>query len=84
MAWSKKSLITEKTCSISEDFPKDVAYRRKKLFPVLAKARKTTSIDRKSVSLKSDVLVIRGKKYTVDTLNQLKGELDMKNFEDVQ
>ena len=80
IVWSKKSLISERTYSISEDFPKDVAYRRKKLFPVFAKARKTTSIDRKSVSLKSDVLIIRGKKYTVDTLNQLKGELDMKTF----
>ena len=57
MVWSKKSLIADRSCSISEDFPKDVAYRRKKLFPIFAKGRKTTSTDKKSLSLKADVLI---------------------------
>ena len=76
----KKFLVTERTLSASKDFPKDVAYCRKKWFLVCAMAGKTTIIDRKSVSLKPDILIIRGKKYTVDTLNQLKGELDMNMF----
>ena len=57
MVWSKKPLIADRSCSIAEDFPKDVAYRLKKLFPIFAKGRKTTSTDKKSLSLKADVLI---------------------------
>ena len=33
-----------------------------------------------SMSIKGDVLSVRGKKYTVDTLNELDGDLDMRHF----
>ena len=52
----------------------------RKLFPVFCKARKIPGTDKKSVTLKSDVLIINGKRYTVETLNQLKCQLDMKHF----
>ena len=78
--WSKKSAITNREYSVSEDFPRDIAYRRKKLFPVFSKARKLPGIEKKSVSMKADILSINGNRYTVDTLDHLKGQLDMKTF----
>ena len=72
--WLRKSTIKDRNYNIGEDFPKSIAYNRKKLFPVFAKARKLP------VSIKADMLFIRGNKYTVDTLNELDGELCMKNF----
>ena len=75
---AKKTSITEKFVRIEEDFPKQIAYYRRKLFPVYAKARRT--MDKKVVSLKGDNLIINGKQYTVDTLDQLSGELSMETF----
>ena len=73
--WSKKSIITDKFVRLGEDFPKQISYNRRKLFPVFTKARNT--MDKKLVTLKADNLIINGKKYTVD---QLTGELCMKTF----
>ena len=80
LIWSKKSLLTNKNYYVGEDFPKDVNYNRRKLIPVFSKARKIPGMDKKQVSLKSDTLIISGRKYRVDTLDQLTGELDMKTF----
>ena len=44
--WPKKSAITNREYSVSEDFPRDIAYRRRKLFPVFSKARKLTGIEK--------------------------------------
>ena len=80
MIWSKKSLLTNKEYAINEDFPGEIVYRRRKLFSVFSKARKLHGVDKETVTLKSDILTISGKRYSVDTLNQLKGSLDMKIF----
>ena len=76
--WSKKTAISDKTLNMGEDFPKDIAYNRRKLFPVFSKARKI--MDKKLVSLKADNLMINGKRYTVNSLNELSGELNMRTF----
>ena len=76
--WNSKTNISDRTLSISEDFPKDIAYNRRKLFPVFTKARRV--LDKKVVSLKADNLLINGKRYTVDNLDELTGELSMKTF----
>ena len=78
--WLRKSQIRDRNFNTCKDFPKSIAYNRRKLFPVLTKAKKLPYIDKRSVSIKSDVLYIRGNKYTVDTLNELTGDLDIKNF----
>ena len=78
--WLRKSTIKDRNFNNGEDFPKSIAYNRKKLFPVFAKARKLPGIDKRAVSIKADMLFIRGNKYTVDTLNELDGELCMQNF----
>ena len=76
--WSKKTSISDRTLNMGEDFPKEIAYNRRKLFPVFSKARRI--MDKRLVSLKADNLVINGKKYTVDSLNELSGELNMRTF----
>ena len=76
--WSKKTSISDRTLNMGEDFPKGIAYNRRKLFPVFSNARRI--MDKRLVSLKADNLVINGKKYTVDSLNELSGELNMRTF----
>ena len=78
--WTKKKMLTDKTVNIGEDFPKSIAYKRRKLFPVFAKAKKLPALANMKVSLKADVLSIGDRKYTVDTLGELQGELSMRNF----
>ena len=72
MVLSKKSLLTNKEYAINEDFPREIVYRRRKLFSVFSKARKLPGVDKKTVTLKSDMLTISGKRYSVDTLNELR------------
>ena len=76
--WAKKSSITDSFVRLGEDFLKQISYNRRKLFPVFTKARNT--IDKKLVALKADNLITNGKKYTVDTLDQLTGDLNMRPF----
>ena len=57
--------------SIGEDFPKDIAYNRRKLFHVITKARRVQ---------KSSVTESRQSSYTVDNLDELTDELSMKTF----
>ena len=78
--WAKKTMIKDRKLNIAEDFPKSIAYNRRKLFRFFAKARKINGIDKRMVTIKGDVLSVRGKKYTVDTLNELDGNLDMRHF----
>ena len=78
--WTKKNLIKDRKLNIAEDFPKSIAYNRRNLFPVFAKARRIDGVDKRMVSIKGDVLSVCGKKYTVDTLNELDGDLDMRHF----
>ena len=60
-------MIKDRKLNIAEDFPKSIAYNRRKLFPVFSKARRIDGTDKRMVSIKGDVLSVRGKKYTVDT-----------------
>ena len=39
--WLRKSAIKDRNLNICEDFPKSIAYNRRKLFPVFSKARKS-------------------------------------------
>ena len=49
--WNSKTNKSDRTLSIGEDFPKDIAYNRRKLFPVFTKARRV--LDKKVVSQSS-------------------------------
>ena len=62
--WSKKRQ-SQTTTSVSEDFPRDIAFRRRMLFHVFSKTRKIPETNKKTVGLKSDVLIINGQRQTV-------------------
>ena len=65
MIWSKKSSLTNKKYAINEDFPREITYRKDKLFPVFSKFRKLPEVDKKTVTLKSDMLNISDKCYSI-------------------
>lgn len=65
---------------MSEDFPNDIAYRRRKLLPIFNRARKSGKYVKGSVSLKADTLYIDGQQYGVDNLHLLEGDLNPIKF----
>lgn len=72
--WRCLNELPKKTAYyMSEDFPAQVAYNRRKLLPIFSRARK--SLQKNKVQLKSDTLIIDGQKYTVDTICNLDGNL---------
>ena len=81
--WLKKKTITNRAYHIGEDFPRQIAYNRRKLLPVFNRARSLPGVDKKVVSLKSDVLTISGRRYYANTLDQLGGDLSMKHFNEI-
>ncbi len=74
--WGVRKQIREiEGVGITEDFPTEIAQRRRKLYPILNAAfHYRNSIDnafRYKGSIVYDKLILNGKKYTVDTLNTL-------------
>ena len=61
LIWSRKSQITNRSYNIGEDFPRSIAFKRRKLLPVFNKARNLPGFNKQMVSLKSDVLTINGR-----------------------
>ena len=79
LVWSRlKQIPKNKGFFFSEDFPKSVTFRRKKLLPVFYQARKV--LGKKDTSLKGDVLTISGEKYTTRNLDTLRGDLHPKTL----
>ena len=75
--WGQKSVLAgDKKLGISEDFPKDIAYKRRKLYPIFHAAKRAN----KRVSLKGDKLVIDGKTFTTRSLGDLEGTLHPSHF----
>ena len=61
---------------MNEDFPLEIEKRRSKLYPVfkLAKEKKH------KVKLQADKVIINSQRYTVDTLDKLPADLQLKNL----
>ena len=74
--WSKRFDLKGTQISMSEDYPPEIDQRRAKLYPIykLAKQKKYKP------KLIADKLVIKGKHYTVDSLDSLPSELKLKNL----
>ena len=68
--------IIQEELSMSEDYPPETDQRRAKLYPIfkLAKQKKYKP------KLIADKLIIKGKLYTVDSLDSLPSELKLKNL----
>ena len=83
LIWSKIGDIPKKTKQfMCEDFPKEVVANREQLLPIFWKARQT--VGKENVTLKNDCLTISGKKYRVDNLKELEGQLNPRAFCRVQ
>ena len=67
--WMACKQLRGQPYSISEDFPRRIAFRRRLLYPIFREAKKSGLYQ--SVSLKQDELYINNQKYTVANLNSL-------------
>ena len=80
VVWSRKSELSgDKSFGISEDFPREIASNRRKLYPIFHRAKRS----KQNVSLKGDRLIISGTTYTVSTLGKLEGDLHPRSFSEV-
>ena len=61
---------------VDKEYPIDIEHKRKTLLPVLRAAKKLTNYKRQS-RLDEDKLVLKGRSYNVNTLNQLPEELNV-------
>lgn len=76
--WSKRgNLKNFKTIWMSEDFPQEINEKRKVFYPIIRAAQRKKD---KTVSLKLDKLVIKGKAYTVDMMESLPEEYKLRNL----
>ena len=61
---------------VDKEYPPDVERKRKTLLPILRAAKRLTEYKKQS-RLEDDKIILKGKPYTVNTLNQLPEELNV-------
>ena len=59
---------------MSENFSAETEYNRRKLYPLFRTAKKMPAYEN-NVFMVEDVLFVKNTRYTVDTLDQLPGDL---------
>ena len=72
--WFSCSKLRGKPYSISEDYPKEMSFRRRLLYPIFKLAR--NSNDYQSVTLKLDELLINTKRYNINNLHLLPSKIN--------
>ena len=77
--WGAKTQIWDNRVSVSENFSSDTEYKRNKLYMLYKKAKSLDKFKQK-VYLVGDVLILDGKRYTVDELQNLPVELSPRQF----
>ena len=78
LVWNTRFHLKNKAFSLHENFASGVEYRRKLLYPIMSKARKSDKYQR--IYLNGDILKINGRDYTVDDLGVLPKDLHPNNF----
>ena len=68
----------ERGVYVDKEYPPDVERKRKTLLPVLCAAKRLNDFKKQS-RLDDDKIILKGKTYTVNTLNQLPEELNVFN-----
>ena len=66
----------ERGIYVDKEYPPDIERKRKTLLPILRDAKKLSDYEKQS-HLEDDQIVLKGKPYTVETLNQLPEELNV-------
>jgi ribA/ribD-fused uncharacterized protein len=83
IVWARRFAISEKSnIWIMEDFPEVIKTNRQKLMPAFKAAKRSQEI--KNVSLKMDKLIIDGKVYTVENMNDMPTHLQPENTAVIQ
>ena len=67
--WQNRHKLAGSSCYILEDYPQEINKKRKLLYPAFKAAQRQTEFH--DVKLKVDKLMINGKTFTVDNMNQL-------------
>ena len=64
---------------LAEDFPSEIEYRRRQLYPIVAVANRSDAY-RQKVKLSADQLILNKKSYSHTTINQLPSKLHPKTL----
>ena len=78
MVWDKRSQLTGREYSMSENFSRGTEYNRQKLYPIFKKAKHVDTY--KKVYLNEDILVIDDNRYNVDSIGSLPADLHPRRF----
>ena len=78
MVWDKRSQLTGREYSMSENFSRGTEYNRQKLYPIFKKAKHVDTY--KKVHLNEDILVIDDNRYNVDSIGSLPADLHPRRF----
>ena len=79
LVWAARNKIGNVKLFMSENFSNETDFNRRKLYPIFKKAKSIEEYKTK-VSLNSDVLVINSIRYTVDDLQNLPENLQVRQF----
>ena len=78
IVWDRRSQLTGREYSMSENFSRGTEYNRQKLYPIFKKAK---HIDRyKKVHLNEDILVLDDQRYNVDSIGTLPADVHPRRF----
>ena len=78
IVWDRRSQLTGREYSMSENFSRGTEYNRQKLYPIFKKAK---HIDRyKRVHLNEDILVLDDQRYNVDSIGTLPADVHPRRF----
>lgn len=79
LIWGKRNQLAGSKLSLNENFSPATEYKRRLLYPILAKAKRSGKYNNKAF-LNVDRLRIDDKTYTVDTLHKLPTDLQPRTF----
>ena len=74
--WENRKRLKESNIIMKEDFPPEIERRRSTLYPIFKSAKSK----KYKVKLVADKLIIRGRRYTIDTLDKLPVDLQPKTL----
>ena len=77
--WDERAKLRNTKFYMSENYPRNVGYNRRKLQLIYSFAKKMEHYE-KCVSLKSDGLIIDRKTYTVNNIESLPEDIHLKNL----
>ena len=78
IVWDRRSQLTGREYSMSENFSRGTEYNRQKLYPIFKKAK---HMDRyKKVHLNEDILVLDDQRYNVDSIGTLPADVHPRRF----